>query len=536
MIGSQGRKGDVSWILDSERQTVNAPVLPLDKHNVKLLNNVAPKSWINPEASHFQLVVIGAGAGGLISTIQATALDLKVAIIEENIFGGDCLNFGCVPSKALLKCSKLIQNLNKAKDFGIHANITSINFPAIMERMRKLRSDISKADSFERYSGFGASVFKGRAKFVSDTSVEIDSLQESTKRVLTFEKCIIATGTHPFIPPILGLREVPYLTNSTLFNLEVLPKAFGILGAGPIGMEMAQAFNSFGSKVFVFEISDRILKREDSDASNVLLEFMEQDGVEIFVKTKVISCEKVGNQIKITYERDNHTGTVLLDQLLVATGRIPNIERLNLAAASVTFLEGGGIVNDNLQTSNRNIFAVGDVCCNYQFTHYADATAKVAFRNAMFPFSNLKASNLVVPWCTYTNPEVAHVGSHEHDLLTEKKKFRVFKKFLEHNDRVILDSSRSNKGFVKLIVDQKTDKILGCTIVSENAGDLISEVTTAIANDVGAKALSAVIHPYPTTADSIRLCAGEVNKARITENTKWMLKQLVWLKHKFWLW
>lgn len=530
ILDFRGTLGKTSWKVNDcfPKNEDFVDMSPMDKHNIKLLNNVHPKTWNNPRKTNYELLVIGAGAGGLISTIQAAGLGIRVAIIEEYFFGGDCLNTGCVPSKSLLKCAKVFRNLKQVDKYGITIDgEVSIDFGKIMERMRKIRKDISPADSFERYSKIGASVFKGTASFESNNTVKVKSGNEEC--TLKFERCIIATGGRAFIPDIVGLKTIEYLTNSTIFNLTELPKTMAIIGSGPIGIEMAQAFSSFGTVVHVFVRSNKILSKEDTEASTILYNELKKANVNFYFHSTITKVEKEEENIKILYKTDkeNVELTLICSKILVATGRIPNIEKLNLEKANVKYNIKGVSVNDKLQTNNNKIYAVGDVCCKYKFTHIADATAKIAFRNAMIPLARYKLSSLVVPWCTYTSPEIAHVGKTENELIFNKVKYRSFKTTFEHNDRVKTDENQSKNGFIKLIVADKTDKILGCSIVSENAGDLISEVTTAITNNIGAIALSNVIHPYPTEADTIRICSSQVNKQKLTDSAKWKLRNLI---------
>uniref|UniRef100_A0A7S3LJY5 DEP domain-containing protein n=1 Tax=Aplanochytrium stocchinoi TaxID=215587 RepID=A0A7S3LJY5_9STRA len=524
-------KVSFSGNIDNGEREMDEEVSPLDEHNIKLLDLVKPKSWVDPvPLDKYNLVVIGAGAGGLISAIQSAGLQGKVALIEKHLLGGDCLNVGCVPSKALIRCARAVKEMKNAEEFGIEIEgKANVNFGRIMERMRRLRAKIAPADSAKRYTGLGVNVFQGHARFTSKNTVEVNG-----KR-LKFAKCIIATGARAFVPPIPGLKEVPYLTNSSLFNLTELPEVFGVIGSGPIGVEMAQCFARFGSKVVLFDLMEKILPREDPDAASIIQSALEEDGVEFRFKSMIskVDYDTESKKITMTFTQDGGSAqTITLDQLLVSAGRAPNVEELDLEKAGVEYKTKGFrglVVKDTLQTTNPKIYGVGDVCLPYQFTHMADASAKIAFRNSMFPVVSEKVSKLIIPWCTYTSPEISHVGAYEKELDEKDIKYEVWIASLEHNDRAILEGD--NDGFVKLISKAGTDTILGATIVAENAGDMISEVSVAMQAGMGLKALSTVIHPYPTQADAIRIAAGGFNKTRLTPGTKRLLKTIISLRN-----
>mmetsp|Transcript_10199 Transcript_10199/g.18745 ORF Transcript_10199/g.18745 Transcript_10199/m.18745 type:complete len:631 (-) Transcript_10199:112-2004(-) len=494
-------------------------VSPLDEHNVKLLDNVKPRGWVDPTPKgRYNLVVIGAGAGGLVSSVSVAGLGGKVAIIERHLMGGDCLNVGCVPSKALIRASRAVKEVRNGEEFGISYDNLHVDFGKIMERMRKLRAKIAPVDSAERYSKLGVDVFQGSGKFISKDTVEVNGQK------LKFARAVIATGGRARVPDIPGILDVPYLTNATIFNLTELPPVLGVIGGGPIGSELAQAFARFGSKVFLFDLSSKILPREDPEAAAIIQEEMAADGVEFRFKAKFLHLEKIeGDRIAITFTTDGGAEeTIELDKLVVSAGRVPNVEGLGLEKAGVRYSPRGLEVNDHLQTTNKNIYGVGDVALPYQFTHVADFSARMVVRNAMF-FGRQKFSDLLVPWCTYTSPEVAHVGKYESEL--KEGEFDTYTLPLEENDRAILEGD--TKGFVKIITRKGKDTILGATIVAEHAGDMISEVSVAMVNGVGLGSIAGVIHPYPTEADAIRRCGDLYNKTRLTPTNKAILRNLL---------
>jgi len=338
---------------------------PLDEWNVKLLDLVKPPKWVNPKPhKKYNMVVIGAGTGGLISAVSTAGVGGRVALIEKHTMGGDCLNVGCVPSKALIRCARAIAEVKSAAEFGVKVEGYKVDFGKIMERMRKLRATIAPNDSFERYAGLGVDMFQGIGKFVSKDTIEVGG------QTLKFARAIIATGGRARVPPIPGIETVKVLTNATIFNLTELPEVFGVIGGGPIGSEMAQSFARFGSKVYLFDRMSKILPREDPEAAEMVQSRMADDGVRFkFNATIKRLAPADGDKIEITFTmNEGPEEKIILNQLLVSAGRIPNVEGLNLEAAGVEYSNRGIKVNDRLQTSNKVIFAVGDCALPYQFT------------------------------------------------------------------------------------------------------------------------------------------------------------------------
>jgi len=485
------------------------PVRPWDSHNQKLVSNVHPQDWRNPTpASRYNLVVIGGGTAGLVTAIGAAGLGAKVALVEKHFLGGDCLNVGCVPSKAIIRAARAVAAVRDAAEFGINVPPgTTADFGKVMERLRKLRADISPHDSAKRFTELGVDVFLGGGKFTGPDTVEVAG------QTLRFAKAVIATGARASAPPIPGLKDVPYLTNETLFSLTELPKRLGIIGAGPIGCEMAQSFARFGSEVYLVEAEHGILPREDRDAAEVVRRTMERDGVKLLCCGKNLKLAQDTNGVRLQVESHGKGYDVLVDQLLVAVGRAPNVEGLGLETVGVKFDKKGVKVNDRLQTANPRIYACGDICSPYQFTHAADFMARIVIQNALFK-GRAKASSLIIPWATYTSPEIAHVGLYEKDAKAKGFEVDSFTQELGKVDRAILDGETD--GFVRIHVRKGTDEIVGATVVAAHAGDLIGELTVAMKGKLGLKTIGATIHPYPTQAEAIRKTGDLYNRTRLT--------------------
>ncbi|MFH0793741.1 MAG: mercuric reductase [bacterium] len=491
-------------------------VRPVDEHNQILVNNVHPPDWKNPEpAPRYHLVVIGAGSAGLITALGAAGIGAKVALIEKHLLGGDCLNYGCVPSKGVIRAARAVADARESQQFGLRLNgSVECDFAAAMERMRRLRAKISHHDSAKRVSDLGVDVFLGQAEFVSRNTIEVGG-----KR-LNFKRAVIASGASPVVPAVPGLAEAGFLTNETVFSLTERPNRLLVIGAGPIGCELSQAFLRLGSKVTLVENAPQFLTREDRDAAEILHKRFAAEGMDVRVNTKLLRVEKTGAAKRAYLSQDGKESTLEADQILVGVGRAPNVKGLDLEAAGVQYDDHQGvIVNDHLQTTNPAIFAAGDICLKFKFTHTADATARMVIQNALFPFlPKKKLSSLVIPWCTYTDPEIAHVGMYEKDAREKGIEVDTFIRHFDDVDRAILDGE--DEGFVKIHVKRGTGRILGATIVARHAGEMISELTAAIVGGVGLKSLSGVIHPYPTQAEAIRQVADRFNASRLTDRVK----------------
>ncbi len=491
---------------------------PYDEYNAKLESNVHPSGWSNPTPTEpYHLVVIGAGTAGLVTAAGAAGLGARVALIERELMGGDCLNVGCVPSKALLSAARVAAQARNAAEFGIKIDSVTVDFPKVMERMRSLRASISPVDSANRFSELGVDVYFGQGSFTGRGQISVTRNDETSSNI-AYKKAVIATGARAAAPPIKGLENVEYLTNENLFSLTELPKRFGIVGSGPIGCEMAQAFARFGSEVVLFERSDRILTREDPDAAAVIQDQLVKDGVNLQLNsTDMEVASSADGTIKISVEQGNGKHSFVVDQILIAVGRAPNVNGLNLRSVGVDYDKRGIEVNDNLQTTNARIYAAGDVCSKFQFTHAADFQARIVIQNSLFavgPFGKKKASDLNIPWATYTSPEVAHFGMYPWDAEKAGVAIDTYFQSLEHIDRAILSGKEA--GFIKIHTVKGTDKIVGATIVAENAGDMISEVTVAMDNGVGLGKIASSIHPYPTEAEAIRKLGDQFNKTKLT--------------------
>lgn len=500
------------------------PVQPWDAHNQKLVSNVHPADWKNPTpAPRYNLIVIGGGTAGLVSAIGAAGLGAKVALIEKHFLGGDCLNVGCVPSKAIIRAARAVAAVREAAEFGVNVPAgATADFGKVMERMRRLRADLSPHDSAKRFTELGVDVFLGAGRFTGPDTIEVGG------QTLRFAKAVIATGARAAAPPIPGLKDVPYLTNETLFSLTELPKRLGIIGAGPIGCEMAQSFARFGSEVFLIEAMHGILPREDRDAADILQATIIRDGVKLLCCGKDLKLAKDPDGVRLQVESHGKGYDVLVDQLLVATGRAPNVEGLGLETVGVDYDKKGVKVNDRLQTTNPRIYACGDVCSPYQFTHAADFMARIVIRNALFK-GRAKASALLVPWATYTSPEIAHVGLYEKDAKAQGIEVDTFTQGLSKVDRAILDGE--TEGFVRVHVRKGTDEILGATVVAAHAGELIGELTLAMKGGLGLKTVGATIHPYPTQAEAIRKTGDLYNRTRLTPFVKSLMRRwLTWTR------
>lgn len=502
---------------------------PLDEFNRALQANVHPTDWTNPQpTAPYHLVVIGAGTAGLVTAAGAAGLGARVALIERELMGGDCLNVGCVPSKGVIRSARVAAALRNAQQFGVQVpNGVTIDFPQAMQRMRKLRSEISPNDSAKRFTELGVDVYFGQGSFTDQNSIQVKTKDGNISQ-LKFKKAVIASGARASAPPIPGLDQVRYLTNESLFSLTELPRRFGVIGSGPIGSEMAQAFARLGSQVFLFERGEHILPREDRDAATVVQKQLEQDGIELWMNSRNLNVSpNQDGTIRVAVELGGASRETHVDQLLVAVGRAPNTDGLNLENVNVQYDQQGISVNDFLQTTNPRIYAAGDICSQYKFTHAADFQARIVIQNALFaigPFGRKKASSLVIPWATYTSPEIAHVGMYAHEAKASGIDIDTYVQHFADVDRAILDGQQD--GFVKVHTRKGTDQIVGATIVSENAGDLISEITLAIIGKIGLGKIASVIHPYPTQAEAIRKLGDQFNRTRLTPRSKKVLDLL----------
>lgn len=494
---------------------------PYDEANQTLESHVRPPGWVNPVAKErYNLVVIGAGTAGLVTAAGAAGLGAKVALVERELMGGDCLNVGCVPSKAIIAAARVARTIRLSGEYGFDvATGVAPDFAHVMRRMRRLRSEISPNDSAARFRDLGVDVFLGGGRFTSASTVQVGD------QTLTFKKAVIATGARAAAPPIPGLDQVPYLTNESIFSLTELPRRLGIIGAGPIGCELAQAFANLGSEVFLVEQGQGILPLEDRDAAEIVRASLQRDGVKLLCCGKDLKLRREQGQIHLSVESHGQSCDQAVDQLLVSVGRAPNVQNIGLETVGVEFDPRTGVrVNDRLQTTNPKIFAAGDVCSKYKFTHAADFMARIVIQNALF-MGRAKVGSLTIPWCTYTSPEIAHVGLYEKDAQERGIALDTYIQHFADIDRAIL--AGETEGFVKVHTRKGTDQIVGATIVASHAGDLISEITLAMQHGIGLKKIGGTIHPYPTQAEAIRKLGDQFNRTRLTPFVKSLFRK--WL-------
>ena len=493
---------------------------PLDAHNGRLLENVHPPAWVNPEPrGRYNLVVVGAGTAGLVAAAGAAGLGARVALVERHLMGGDCLNVGCVPSKAIIRSAHAAHDIRTAGRFGVRAGgEVEVDFAAVMERMRRIRSGISSNDAAKRFTEhYGTDIYFGAARFTGRDAVEVDGT------TLRFAKAVIATGARAAVPPIPGLAEAGFLTNHNVFNLTEQPRRLAVVGGGPIGSELAQTFARLGTQVTIIEQSGQFLQREDRDAAEILRASIKRDGVVVRLSTSLQRVEMVGDEKVLVLETADGEERITVDAILVGVGRTPNVEGLDLEAAGVEYDRRGVNVNDFLQTTNKRIYASGDICLPYKFTHTADATSRAVIQNALFPGPKKRLSKLVIPWCTYTDPEIAHVGLYAHQAEEKGIAVETYEVEMADVDRAITDGD--TEGFLKVHCKKGTDTILGATIVARYAGEMISEITTAMVAGMGLGSFSGVIHPYPTQAEVIRRAADAYNRTKLTPTTAKILKK-----------
>jgi pyruvate/2-oxoglutarate dehydrogenase complex dihydrolipoamide dehydrogenase (E3) component len=474
----------------------------------------------------YNVVVIGAGTAGLVTAAATAGLGGRVALIERNLMGGDCLNFGCVPSKALISSARLIQQIREAEKWGLDNQAPQFAFEKVFARMRARRAKIAPNDSQERFESLGVDVFRGEARFVSPHEIEVNG---QTLRAKNF---VIATGNRAAIPKIDGIDTVRYFTNETIFDeLKGKPESMLVLGGGPIGCELAQAFRRVGVEVTIVQRGNQLLQREDRDVAEFLERGLINEGVRI-VKNAEARSVAISDAGKVALEfldrqsRRLAERTLFADALLIAIGRTPNFQRLDLKSVGVDVNESGVRVNDYLQTSQRHIYAAGDVIGPFLFTHMADAQARVIVRNILVPFQFLrqKMDYSVVPWCTYTDPEVAHVGLGEKEAKQKNVEHDLFVVPLEDLDRAVVESE--DAGFVKVLTARGSDKILGATMVGPHAGDLLHEFVLAMKAGIGLGTVASTIHAYPTFAELARKAGDKYNKTRLTPRAK---KIFTWL-------
>jgi len=488
--------------------------------------------WRKPKAFDRNLVVIGAGAGGLVSAYIAAAVKAKVTLVEGHKMGGDCLNFGCVPSKALIRSAKMARQLKKAHELGMADAAGRVDFAAVMQRVHRVIADIEPHDSVERYAGLGVEVLQGHARITSPWTVDV-TRADGTTQTLSTKAIVIAAGASPFVPPIPGLKEAGCLTSDTVWGLTELPRRLVVLGGGPIGSELAQSFARLGSAVTQVEMAPRIMVREDPEVSELVAASLRADGVKVLTGHQAVRVEVVNGEKRLVAQHGMGTEArevvIPFDALLCAVGRSPRVTGYGLEALGIPLTPRKTIeTNAFLQTRYPNIYAVGDVAGPFQFTHTAAHQAWYAAVNALFGrFRRFKADYSVIPWATFTDPEVARVGLSETEAKEQGIAFEVTRYGIDDLDRAIADGTAH--GFVKVLTVPGKDRILGVTIVGEHAGDLLAEYVLAMKHGLGLNKILGTIHTYPTLAEANKYAAGEWKRAHAPQGLlKWVARYHAW--------
>ncbi|MFT6791403.1 MAG: dihydrolipoamide dehydrogenase [Cellvibrionaceae bacterium] len=488
-------------------------------------NYKAYKNYEKPKHFDANLVVIGAGSAGLVSAYIAAAVKAKVVLIEKHKMGGDCLNTGCVPSKSLIRAAKIRHYMQTAHQLGIENCSGDVNFPKVMQRVHEVIDTIEPHDSAERYTKLGVDCVKGEARILSPWKVQVND------RIITTKNIIIASGARPFVPPIPGLDQVDPLTSDNLWSLQEQPKKLLLMGAGPIGCELAQAFQRLGTSVTIVDMADRLMPREDEDVSAYMLKTFENEGIEVHLKQKIIGFESSGSGYLAQIEGADGKRSLPFDRVIVAVGRRANTEGLGLDDLNIEITKTGTVqVDEHLRTRFPNIYACGDVAGPYQFTHTAAHQAWYASVNALFGvLKKFKVDYRVIPWATFTDPEVARVGLSETEARQKQLDYEVTTYGIDDLDRAIADNQA--KGFVKVLTAKGTDRVLGCTIVGYHAGELITEFVSAMKHNIGLNKILSTIHIYPTLSEANKYAAGEWKRAHVSERTlRWVGKFHGWMR------
>lgn len=498
----------------------------------KMLNFIQSRKiynkWKKPAKFDRNMIVIGAGAAGLVSAYIAATVKAKVTLVEKHKMGGDCLNTGCIPSKALIRSAKIMSYINRAEEFGLLRSDASIDFHAVMERIQSVIKAIEPHDSISRYTQLGVECIQGEATILSPYSVKI-KLNENTEQTLTTRNIVIAAGARPFIPVIPGIKDANLYTSDTLWDLREQPKQLLILGGGPIGCELAQAFSRLGSRVVMVQRNQRLLPKEDEDVSTFILQCFQRENIQIFLNAKSVQFEKNGERESLLCEMNGNVERIEFDAVLCALGRVANTTGYGLEQLGIGLTEAKNLeTNDYLQTIYPNIYACGDVAGPFQYTHVASHQAWYASVNALFgQFKKIRADYSVIPHCTFVDPEVARVGLNELEAKNKNIPFEVTRYGIDDLDRAIADNDAH--GFVKVLTVPGKDKILGVTIVSEHAGDLIAVYVLAMKHGLGLNKILGTIHIYPTLAEANKYAAGEWKRAHKPEALlRWVEKYHIW--------
>lgn len=484
---------------------------PDDGHNRRLRDHVRPEGWPGrPAAGVYDLVAIGAGTAGLVASGGAALLGARAALIERAYLGGDCLVTGCVPSKTLIASAKVAHTARQSASFGVRTGPVEVDFPAVMERVRRVRADVARHDGAEGMRKRGVDVLFGTARFTGPKSLDLDGTE------VRFRRAVICTGGRPDVPDVPGLRE-NCLTSETVFNLTELPARLLVVGGGPIGCELAQAMARLGSRVTVLQRGDRLLPQDDPDAGAMLAEVLRDEGIDVRFGTTPILVEREPSGLRVEIDGPGGRETVQTDRILVATGRRPNVETLGLDDAGVASDSRGVTVDWRHRTTNARVYAAGDVCSPFQFTHAAYAQAEYACLNALLPF-RLNARDRVMSWTTFTDPEVAHAGMGWDALHELHGRIDTYTQPLELNDRARAEGGP--RGFARIHCRQGTDRIVAATVVAPHAGEIIVPLSVAITNGWRLRHLQKTIFPYPTWGEVVRKVADEWKFSTFTPITK----------------
>jgi pyruvate/2-oxoglutarate dehydrogenase complex dihydrolipoamide dehydrogenase (E3) component len=491
-------------------------------HDRELIDNVRPPNWRNPRPrDRYHLLVIGAGPAGLAAARGAAALGATVALVERDLLGGGCLNYGCIPSKPLIRTARVYADMRNAANYGacVPGDI-QVDFAAVMQRMRRIRARISRVDSAARLAESGIDVFFGSARFTGGDAVEVDGAR------LRFRKAVVATGSRALLPAFPGLGEAGHLTNESVFDLTVLPASVLVIGGGAIGCEMAQALARLGSRVVIAHSEPLFLPKEERDAAQMVADALARDGVEVHLNTKAVNVRVEGGKKHVETLNDGNVATIAVDHILTGIGRAPAVGGLDLEAAGIDYDARTGIrVDDFLRTSNRRIYAAGDVCLEHQFVDTAAASARIVVRNALLPGRRERMSALTIPWCTYTDPEVAHVGLYVKQARERGIPVKTYTVPMHQVDRAIADGEED--GFAKIHVRDGTDKILGATVVARHAGEMINGISLAMVAGIGLGTVARVIHTYPTQADAIKMAAEAYTRSNASSWVGWLARRWI---------
>jgi pyruvate/2-oxoglutarate dehydrogenase complex dihydrolipoamide dehydrogenase (E3) component len=506
-------------------EVLDVPGVPMDEGTTHSpsWNETQQGVWRNPRpADRYNLVILGAGPAGILTALEASRKGAKVALIERDRLGGVCLNTGCISSKAIIRTSRLYAEMRNAEHYGARSpEDVRVDFPVAMARMRRVLARIARRRTAQELAARGIDVFFGEGRFADPGSVAVDG------ETLRFKRALVSTGARPIIPNIPGLDEAGYLTNENVFDLTECPRRLLVIGGGPLGCELAQAFCRFGSQVSIAQDEPLFLSQEERDAAEILSEALARDGVDIHLNTQTVKVQMKGAQKVVDLVSEDSKTTLVVDEILVGVGRAPNVQGLNLEAAGVQYDAESGIrVDDFLRTSNHRIYAAGDVCLEHKFAHIEGASARIVTQNALF-CGRQRLSAVTMPWCTYTDPEIAHVGMYVTDARRQHIPVRTFTIPMHEVDRAIADGEE--EGFVKIHIKEGTDTILGATVVARHAGEMINDISLAITAGLGLRGLARVSHPYPTQAAAIKVAADTYVRMPQSRIRQWLVnKWLSW--------